>query len=154
IVSARCRAPIFGQARRRSGMRRVLVRFALLGAAAAFMLMPTVAQSATRAAAARASHHAAIRAAQRATAHGGHPAARGGLDCNGWSPLQKTFRHMWCTEIAANSPNGFLDNGWYVGHDEPDLGFFSFRPGSANHMTYKTVLPVDPRTPPSVPFGG
>jgi hypothetical protein len=60
---------------------------------------------------------------------------------------------MWCTEIAANSSKGFLDNGWYVGHDEPDLGFFSFRPGSANHMTYKTVLPVDPRTPPSVPFG-
>jgi type II secretory pathway pseudopilin PulG len=135
-------------------MRRVPLRLALVGAAAALTLMPTAAQAATRATAARASQHTAIRAAQRATAHGWHPAARGGLDCNGWSPVQKTFRQMWCTEIAANSPRGFVDNGWYVGHDEPDLGFFSFRRGSANHMTYKTVLPVDPSTPPSVPFGG
>ena len=135
-------------------MRRVPLWLALIGAAAALALMPTAAQAATRAAAARASQHAAVRAAQRATAQGWHPAARGGLDCNGWSPVQKTFRQMWCTEIAANSPRGFLDNGWYVGHDEPDLGFFSFKHGSANHMTYKTVLPVDPSTPPSVPFGG
>jgi hypothetical protein len=65
-----------------------------------------------------------------AVAHGsaGGPAqehvnARGGLDCNGYSPLQKTFRHLLCTEIASNSEYGFLDNGKYVGHDEPDLGF-------------------------------
>ena len=38
----------------------------------------------------------------------------------------------------------FLDNGWYVGHDEPDIGFFSNKPGSSNNMTYTTVLPVDP----------
>ena len=61
---------------------------------------------------------------------------------------------MWCTEIAANSPRGFLDNGWYVGHDEPDIGFFSGRHASSNDMTYKTVLPVDPTPPPSVAFGG
>ena len=57
--------------------------------------------------------------------------------------MQKTFRHMWCTEIAANSPHGFLDNGWYVGHDEPDLGFFSRRPGSARAL--KTSLVVAAR---------
>ncbi|HZI74403.1 MAG TPA: hypothetical protein VFD73_10330, partial [Gemmatimonadales bacterium] len=28
-----------------------------------------------------------------------HVNARGGLDCNGFSPLQKTFRHLMCTEI-------------------------------------------------------
>jgi hypothetical protein len=83
-----------------------------------------------------------------------HPAARGGLDCNGFSPVQKTYRQLWCTEIAANDENGFEDNGHYVGHDEPDIGFFSFRHGSANDMTYKTVLPVDPSTPPSPSFGG
>src|SRR5438270_12879077 len=76
-----------------------------------------------------------------------HPAPKGGLDCNGWSPVQKTFRQMWCTEIAANSNRGFIDNGWYVGHDEPDIGFFSFRHGSSNDMTYKTILPVDPSAP-------
>ena len=58
--------------------------------------------------------------------------------------MQKTFRQMWCTEVAANSNRGFLDNGWYVGHDEPDIGFFSNKPGSSNNMTYTTVLPVDP----------
>src|SRR5690348_2392335 len=106
-------------------MRRVPLCAALIGAAAALTLGPAAAQAATRAQAARASHRAAIRAADRATATGWHAAARGGLDCNGWSPLQKTFRQMWCTEIAANSSRGFLDNGWYVGHDEPDVGFFS-----------------------------
>jgi hypothetical protein len=41
------------------------------------------------------------------------------LDCNGFSPLQTTFRQLWCPEIAANDENGFEDNGHYVGHDEP-----------------------------------
>ena len=77
-----------------------------------------------------------------------HPNARGGLDCNGFSPVQKTFRQMWCTEIAANDENGFEDNGHYVGHDKPDIGFFSTQPGY--NMTYKTMLPVDQH--PS--FGG
>ena len=72
---------------------------------------------------------------------------RGGLDCNGFSPLQKTFRHLMCTEIASNSEYGFLDNGHYVGHDEPDLGFFSNTPGSGNSMSYQMVLPKDPAGP-------
>ena len=40
----------------------------------------------------------------------GHVSARGGLDCNGFSPLQKTFVHLMCTEIASNSPFGFEEN--------------------------------------------
>jgi hypothetical protein len=90
----------------------------------------------------------------RSHASGWHPAARGGLDCNGWSPVQRTFRQMWCTEIASNSPHGFIDNGWYVGHDEPDLGFFSSLPGSSVKMSYHVVLPTDPAGPPSPTFGG
>jgi hypothetical protein len=82
------------------------------------------------------------------------PAPRGGLDCNGFSPLQKTFRQLWCTEIAANDDQGFEDNGHYVGHDEPDIGFFSDRRGSSTRMTYTTVLPVDPSQPASPAFGG
>jgi hypothetical protein len=83
-----------------------------------------------------------------------HAAPKGGLDCNGFSPVQTTYRQMWCTEIAANDENGFEDNGHYVGHDEPDIGFFSFQRGSSNDMTYHTVLPIDPSTPPSTAFGG
>ena len=76
--------------------------------------------------------------------NGSQPAAKGGLDCNGFSPLQTTYRQLWCTEIAANDENGFEDNGHYVGHDEPDIGFFSNRHGSANSMSYTTILPRDP----------
>ena len=83
-----------------------------------------------------------------------HVSARGGLDCNGFSPLQKTFRHLMCTEIASNSEYGFLDNGHYVGHDEPDLGFFSNTPGSGNSMSYQMVLPKDPAGPASGTFSG
>ena len=115
-------------------MRKVALCVSSLGAMAVLALAPS--------------------AAQAASATGWHPAARGGLDCNGWSPVQKTFRQMWCTEIAANSNRGFLDNGWYVGHDEPDIGFFSHKPGSSYDMTYDTVLPVDPRRAPSTAFGG
>jgi hypothetical protein len=87
-------------------------------------------------------------------AQGASPPRKGGLDCNGFSPLQSTFRHMWCTEIAANDESGFEDNGHYVGHDEPDIGFFSFARGSSSDMTYRTILPVDPSAPPSTAFGG
>jgi hypothetical protein len=83
-----------------------------------------------------------------------HPKAYGGLDCNGFSPVQKTYRQMWCTEIAANDENGFEDNGHYVGHDEPDVGFFSNRHGSSNTMTYKMILPRDPASTPTEAFGG
>ena len=83
-----------------------------------------------------------------------HVNARGGLDCNGFSPLQKTFAHLMCTEIASNSEYGFEDNDHYVGHDEPDLGFYSNKPGSGNSMSYRMVLPKDPAAPASGSFSG
>ncbi len=83
-----------------------------------------------------------------------HVNPRGGLDCNGYSPLQKTFRYMLCTEIAANDDEGFLDNGHYVGHDEPDIGFFSHKHGSGNSMSYRMVLPTEPSAPASGLFTG
>src|SRR5207248_2961208 len=82
------------------------------------------------------------------------PNSKGGLDCNGFSPVQKTFRHLWCTEIAANDENGFEDNGHYVGHDEPDIGFFSNKHGSGNSMSYRMILPKDPKAPPRPSFSG
>jgi len=79
---------------------------------------------------------------------------RGGLDCNGFSPVQKTYRQLWCTEVAANDDNGFEDNGHYVGHDEPDIGFFSNKHGSGNSMSYRMVLPTDPKAPAAPSFSG
>jgi hypothetical protein len=84
------------------------------------------------------------------------------VDCNGWSKLyqsaQPGFR-MRCTDphgpvrgekgynsIAggAYSHGRFVDNGHYVGHDEPSVKFISSTPDSAVNMTYFTRLPVDP----------
>jgi hypothetical protein len=125
-------------------MRTVPLRLALVGAAATLAIAPAGAQART--------HH--VRARAHRAADSWQPSARGGLDCNGWSPVQRTFRQMWCTEIAANSNRGFLDNGWYVGHDEPDIGWFSFKHGSSNDMSYTTTLPHDPSAPPSATPGG
>src|SRR3954453_22976841 len=83
-----------------------------------------------------------------------HPNPSGGLDCNGFSPVQKTYRQMWCTEIAANDEQGFEDNGHYVGHDEPDLGFFSTTPGAGNSMPGMPILARDPLSTPTAAFGG
>jgi hypothetical protein len=36
----------------------------------------------------------------------------------------------------------------YIGHDEPEVQFFSHRPGSGNDVTFKLRLPKDPPTRP------
>lgn len=78
------------------------------------------------------------------------------LDCNGWSPLYPSVRpamRSLCKDPVAfgpgNAPEWFEDNGWYVGHDEPGVGFISSTPGSANTMTYYIQLPVDPSKAPT-----
>jgi hypothetical protein len=79
-----------------------------------------------------------------------HPRAVGGLDCNGFSPVQRPVKaNLPCVEVAANGPQGFEDNGHYVGHDESDIGWFSGRPGSGNAMRYRVTLPREPNRPPN-----
>jgi hypothetical protein len=101
-----------------------------------------------------------------ANAAGTHTKAAGtsgGLDCNGFSPLQGglkiqtlggTRSYVGCTEVAANDEHGFEDNGHYVGHDEADIGFFSSRHGSGNSASYHVKLPVDPPGSPTRSFSG
>lgn len=89
------------------------------------------------------------------TTGGWHPAPVGMLDCNGFSPVQHPVKiGLPCTEIASNDDEGFLDNGHYVGHDEPDIGFFSTKHHSGNAMTYRMVLPIDPHQLPQPSFKG
>jgi len=90
------------------------------------------------------------------------------MDCNGWSPKYKSFSfsfRMRCADprgkIGAHQPpwvadgriyqsNGrFMDNGHYVGHDEPSVKFISSAPNSGNTFTYYVKLPVDPARPPT-----
>jgi hypothetical protein len=62
-----------------------------------------------------------------------------GLDCNGWSsaPSDAVMVNHTCAD-----PLNHLDNGWYVGHDEPSLQFFSSVSGSANNLQYSFTLPA------------
>jgi hypothetical protein len=82
------------------------------------------------------------------------PAAVGGLDCNGYSPLQDSVKpegSMVCAEVHGGSANGHLfDNGNYIGHDEPLIQFYSNQPGSSTDVAYTQTLPRDPRALPTV----
>ena len=114
-----------------------------------------------------------VAAALPAQAHSaGHPAATlipnktNNLDCNGWSPkygaLAPAHRGL-CTDphgrlrtkygSGVHSANRvwsrFVDNGHYVGHDEPSVKFISGQAGSGNTMTYFMRLPKDPVKPPT-----
>jgi len=78
----------------------------------------------------------------------------GALDCNGFSPIQKTVKPtMVCTDprsIENGQGARFEDNEHYIGHDEPSTRFLSDVPGSANDVTWTETLPVDPAAPPTV----
>src|SRR5262249_61488916 len=70
------------------------------------------------------------------------PNESGMMDCNGHSPLYASVRvssGALCADplsIYDGAPTRFVDNGHYVGHDEPSVKFISSAPGSGNHMTY------------------
>jgi hypothetical protein len=89
------------------------------------------------------------------------PASAGGLDCNGFSPVQKPVRLMTCTDIrgskkeTANTDDGrFYDNGHYIGHDEPDAAFTSSAPGSGNNVNWTITLGRDPKAAPTIAHPG
>jgi hypothetical protein len=80
------------------------------------------------------------------------PAARGELDCNGFSTVQKELRASLCADISGavkGSWGGrFYDNGHYIGHDEPDATFLSGAPGSGGNVTWTETLGRDPHGTP------
>src|SRR5262249_16652981 len=93
------------------------------------------------------------------TAASGSTRALGELDCNGHSSVQRALRPTAdCTDIRgfANLDNRntwgghFYDNGHYIGHDEPDMGFYSNLAGSGNNVTWTETLPTDPTDAPTV----
>jgi hypothetical protein len=77
------------------------------------------------------------------------------LDCNGWSPKYKTVRQMAganCTDpikIVNGKAYRFVDNHWYIGHDEPSVKFISNYPTSGYNMTYLMKMPRDPAAAPT-----
>ena len=74
----------------------------------------------------------------------------GELDCNGYSPVQAPVKPggAICAEVHAHGQ--LYDNGWYIGHDEPTIQFYSRHPGSSTSITWVQTLPRDPRRLPTV----
>jgi hypothetical protein len=65
----------------------------------------------------------------------------GGLDCNGWSPISHNLKKLPCTDLHGANGGRFYDNGWYIGHDEPSVQFFSTKRNSGNDLVYRITLP-------------
>jgi hypothetical protein len=78
--------------------------------------------------------------------------ARGGLDCNGFSKIQKPLK---VTDICADFRLGNArgeDNGHYIGHDEPSIGFFSSAPHSGSNFQWEITLPHERALPATQSF--
>ena len=77
------------------------------------------------------------------------------LDCNGWSHKYGTVRKLagnLCTDpisIKNGKAGRFIDNKWYVGHDEPSVKFISSTPRSGNTMNYLMRVSRDPKAAPT-----
>jgi hypothetical protein len=76
-------------------------------------------------------------------------APRGNLDCNGFSRIQQPLRqYLPCTDFFSVTEHGRgYDNGHYIGHDEPSIGFNSTAHGSGHNVQWDITLPVDKKLP-------
>jgi hypothetical protein len=93
-------------------------------------------------------------AASKASAHV-RPNAVGLLDCNGFSPIQRSVKPtMLCADPSLSRTVRLEDHGHYIGHDEPSLRFISSRPGSGSDVTFVETLGKDPRALPTTGHPG
>ncbi len=67
--------------------------------------------------------------------------------------ITSTMRHAincdWQSTYCADLWTHKDSWGYYSGHDEPSLMFYSTTPGSGNDMVYNLTIPVEPPTPPA-----
>ncbi len=91
--------------------------------------------------------------ASRPAAHV-RPNAVGELDCNGFSPIQRSAKPTLVCADPALGHQRFEDHGHYIGHDEPSLRFISSKPGSGSDVTWTERLPVEPRALPTTGHPG
>src|SRR6516225_2435660 len=100
-----------------------------------------------------AASHTAARPGTASGASAVHFPKTGMLDCNGHSPIQQPLKigGYICAEVHGGTDNGHLeDNGYYIGHDEPLVQFYSNKPGSSTNLSYVQTLPRDPKALPTV----
>jgi hypothetical protein len=90
-----------------------------------------------------------------ASAGGVRPNAVGELDCNGFSPIQRSVKPtMLCADPSLSRTGRLEDHEHYIGHDEPSIRFLSNRPGSGSDVTWVERLGVDPGHLPTVKSPG
>ena len=114
------------------------------------LAVPSASLAASHPAAARTGTSAAHKASGTSSYQG---SAFGNLDCNGHSPIQHPIKigGYICAEVHGGTHNGHLaDNGYYIGHDEPLVQFYSNKPGSSSNLSYVQTLPRDPKALPTV----
>ncbi|MGO9503832.1 MAG: hypothetical protein ACLPUO_20200 [Streptosporangiaceae bacterium] len=129
--------------------------------ALAGLAMTTASQAAVRSPGAAVSH------AKTTATHWVKPRSVNNLDCNAWSKKYKSVNpvhRMLCVDPHGSKSSGwygsaakskynargrFVDNGHYVGHDEPSVKFISSAAGTGNTFTYLMKLPRDPRRLPT-----
>ena len=77
----------------------------------------------------------------------------GNLDCNGYSKIQSPLRpQMTCADFTGEYGQRGYDNGHYVGHDEPSIGFYSTVPHSGNSVQWDITLPAERPLPATQTF--
>ncbi len=75
----------------------------------------------------------------------------GELDCNGFSPIQRSVKPtMLCADPSLSRTVRLEDHEHYIGHDEPSIRFLSSRPGSGSNVTWVERLGKDPSALPTV----
>jgi hypothetical protein len=102
-------------------------------------------------------HGAGARPRPAQQGYGGavQPNKLGELDCNGFSPIQRSVKlNLPCADPHGSDGGRFLDHGHYIGHDEPPMRFVSTRPGSGNNFSITENLPADPASLPTVKTPG
>jgi hypothetical protein len=80
-------------------------------------------------------------------------APAGDLDCNGYSQIQRPLRPlMVCADFRNAYDERGYDNGHYIGHDEPSIGFISTAPHSGNNIQWEITLPRERPLPATQSF--
>jgi hypothetical protein len=83
------------------------------------------------------------------------PRPFGMLDCNGHSPIQRPIMiGLQCLDPRGSDWGRLVDNGHYVGHDEPSVRFISNAKGSGQNFSITEKLPLDPTALPTVKHPG
>ncbi len=79
--------------------------------------------------------------------------AKGNLDCNGFSKIQRQLKVAnVCTDFFGYDGKRGYDNGHYIGHDEPAVEYVSNVPGSGNNVQWQITLPKEHALPATQTF--